>query len=426
MTIALAKIYQQYKRKKHPHPLDTILENDRETIVLFTMIQADLEEPSPYDKVLVYGFSFGGAMVNEVSLKFHELENTTRPYPKLEMATFGSVFLTYGANEVDSVEVNKEGCHTLVNYMAKEDVVLTVNNFNEHYKQYPFPSDMNKGKELLDHKGKVYLRYIPVTTPDVPLDLQPRVPLALQPRVPPRVQPICIKECQQMFRSGWTVHFGYGKLFYELLNRTSVNIEDLPLQLPPRTRKDDENEHNLVIAVEHDDFLTTKSPEEPASLLTHDETGNANPVVSSTETDENAVTISNHETPVGLPLQDSVNKKLIKDILDGKPPERGNVPFAAYGKVEDSLRRAFTRRYITKSKLEHEMKLLEKIGFANCTKKTTCMDQANQLIALHKRNNWRYSKFWRPWFTKKIIESEGGRKSKRQKLRRRTVNQKRR
>lgn len=419
LPIALAKIFESYRKKTNPSYVENILSTDVETQQLFKDIKNDLERLTPeaeqknqidytvmtgelfYDKVLVYGFSFGGAMVNEVSLKFSDIETISDrnrnpiQYANLEMATFGSVFLTYGE---ESKEKNTNGCHTLVNYMAKQDVMLNVNNFNEYYHYLPFPSVSKLGKNLLDEQGQVYIKY---------------VPLADSRMLPPRVQPICIKECENRFRSGWSVHFAYSKLFYGLLNRITVNIAKLPDKLPPRRPLEVDPATDLANALEEEGMVDTRANEEETKH----------------RAESKPYFVDKPEPEINKIKIDFFEQKLIKEILDGKVPEKDDdVRFKAQGRVRDLLENAYHQRYITKDKLIKERSNLREIGhFKNCEKNPSrCMQQTDALVEFYKRNKRRYSKFWRPWFTKKIEPEGGKRKSKRRKLQKRTVNRKQR
>jgi hypothetical protein len=72
-----------------------------------------------YDKILVYGHSFGGAIVNRVAEELNKQKDKSL-YDKIYMAAFGSIYIPD--------EMSKQEGINIINYIARGDVVRKCGN----------------------------------------------------------------------------------------------------------------------------------------------------------------------------------------------------------------------------------------------------------------------------------------------------------
>jgi hypothetical protein len=72
-----------------------------------------------YDKILVYGHSFGGAIVNRVAEELNK-EKDKSFYDKIYMAAFGSIYIPQAMSKQEGINI--------INYLARGDVVRKCGN----------------------------------------------------------------------------------------------------------------------------------------------------------------------------------------------------------------------------------------------------------------------------------------------------------
>jgi len=93
-----------------------------------------------YDKVIVYGHSYGGAIVNRIAEELNEKDTNGIHLSKIFMAAFGSIYITTPSR------VN------LLNYVFIGDVALKLNHLADT------TLDL-LDKDLKDENGKILLKY---------------------------------------------------------------------------------------------------------------------------------------------------------------------------------------------------------------------------------------------------------------------------
>lgn len=72
-----------------------------------------------YDKILIYGHSFGGAIVNRVAEELNKQEDKSF-YNKIYMAAFGSIYIPEKMSKQEGINI--------INYLARGDVVRKCGN----------------------------------------------------------------------------------------------------------------------------------------------------------------------------------------------------------------------------------------------------------------------------------------------------------
>lgn len=85
---------------------------------LMNEIVLDLENPQ-YKEVIVFGFSFGGAIVNRVAEIINQKTDLNDNISKLKMVTFGSIYIPL--NEMTISNIN------ILNYVSSSDVAIKCN-----------------------------------------------------------------------------------------------------------------------------------------------------------------------------------------------------------------------------------------------------------------------------------------------------------
>ena len=125
----------------HKHAIGTIIKTalklkpliNSNFLELFKNAVIQAVNATGYDKILIFGFSYGGAIVNRLAQKLNEMEWSNNELSKIFMATFGSIYIpdfnqpktskqTAGPNtQIESVKVS------IVNYLAKRDVAIICN-----------------------------------------------------------------------------------------------------------------------------------------------------------------------------------------------------------------------------------------------------------------------------------------------------------
>lgn len=211
--VAARNVYRSYKQK-------SILDEDEKTNELFKNLKL---ESQVYGNVLVYGFSFGGAVINRISEMFDEemFDEKSTKYPNVRMATFGSAYLAKTRDGKRELAVNKPGNYVLINYIAKHDIAHRVNQFKS----------TEYGAERVIERGYKYTQKATETeestTPEA-VTAGEQASLALH--VPVRNQAICLNHCDQESASIFQekdIHFGYDSLFLSLCTNREVDISKL-------------------------------------------------------------------------------------------------------------------------------------------------------------------------------------------------------
>jgi len=218
--VAARNVYRSYKQ-------ESILDGDEKANELFKNIKLESEV---YGKgVLVYGFSFGGAVVNKISELF---DGDPKQYPNVRMATFGSAYLAKTIYEGPTRElaVNQPGNYVLINYIAKHDIAHRVTQFKS----------AEYGTDRVIERGYQYKQKATETeegtTPEAVLAGE-QASRALH--VPVRNRAICLQNCDQESASLFqekNIHFGYDSLFLSLCLNREVDISKLEKgeKLPPK------------------------------------------------------------------------------------------------------------------------------------------------------------------------------------------------
>ena len=221
------------------------LTTDKKTTDLCEKILEEARS-NQYKKILVYGFSFGGAVVNRISEMFdtrvgqHSLW-MANPMSKIQMATFGSAYIAHDPTDPTSFNENTRGSYVLINYIGKHDVALRVNKYTD-FKDMDEPTiDKTMNYERPKHESSQLVL---------------------------RNRQVCIKHCKN-HENGYMhelgVHFGYGSLFYTLIENQWVDIDTLEKSLKPKYAWEEEN---IPLTREmHKSPQTSKVPVKP-SLLT--------------------------------------------------------------------------------------------------------------------------------------------------------------
>lgn len=80
-------------------------------------ISTDLDDPK-YNLVIVLGYSFGGAIVNRVAEILGETSENSPNISKLNMATFGSIYIS---STINTSKIN------IINYLSSRDVAIKCN-----------------------------------------------------------------------------------------------------------------------------------------------------------------------------------------------------------------------------------------------------------------------------------------------------------
>ena len=151
-----------------------------------------------YDKVIVYGHSYGGAIVNRVAEELNEKDTNGTHLSKIFMAAFGSIYIT------------KLSRVNLLNYVFIGDVSLKLNHLAD--------TTLNiLDKDLKDENGKILLKY---------------------KKSNENIIRLCeydhYRDLCTIYKKGilfgnaqeWTIHNNYNYLMVYLMKNYSNNIED--------------------------------------------------------------------------------------------------------------------------------------------------------------------------------------------------------
>lgn len=151
-----------------------------------------------YDKVIVYGHSYGGAIVNRIAEEINDKDTNGTYLSKIFMTAFGSIYIT------------KPSRVNLLNYVFIGDVALKLNHLADTTLDI-------LDKELKDKDGKILLKYKKSNENIIRLcDYD-------------HYRDLCtIHKKGILFgnKEEWTIHNKYHYLMFYLIRNYSNNIED--------------------------------------------------------------------------------------------------------------------------------------------------------------------------------------------------------
>jgi hypothetical protein len=165
---------------------------------LRTLAMHILTHAIEYDKVIVYGHSYGGAIVNRIAEELNDKDTNGTYLSKIFMSAFGSIYITQPSR------VN------LLNYVFIGDVALKLNHLAD------ITLDI-LDKDLKDKDGKILLKYKKSNENIIRLcDYD-------------HYRNLCtIHKKGILFgnREEWAIHNRYNYLMFYLIGNYSNNIED--------------------------------------------------------------------------------------------------------------------------------------------------------------------------------------------------------
>jgi hypothetical protein len=180
-----------------------------------------ISNSSIYDKIFVFGFSFGGAIVNRVAEELNKSSLINNVKSKIFMATFGSIYIPNDKGAGSQSNIN------IINYLATGDIASTLhrikinNEFGQKSEQmipsiHTFsPSGISICKFISNYQ---YSKIIPIC---FYLDNKYICNNSNKKNIFVELIEI-ITNLQK-----WRIHNNYGELFFYLLKYRKNNINNL-------------------------------------------------------------------------------------------------------------------------------------------------------------------------------------------------------
>jgi hypothetical protein len=224
------------------------LNSDENKRMLQGIIDQILEMATKADKICVYGWSFGGMIVNRVVEMLIKSYSEDIRLKNIYFTTVGSIYIT--KKDIGSIN--------LINYISIGDVANTCTRGIKH-KQYVDETKLEKYKEIpLDGLNKIYYKKREGT---------------------PIIYDVCFvngttKSCSQRInriqilraKTEWNIHFNYWDLLYNLMRSRTNNIEIIVDNIDIIGDKIEEDSDDESVSETLDDVLQYKSVSAPGDF----------------------------------------------------------------------------------------------------------------------------------------------------------------